>query len=56
LIVIHSAEEAIERYRWLLNHETERRKMGQAARERFLQEHTFQHRARQLVNTIQGYL
>ena len=56
LIVVHSAEEAIERYGWLLNHDTERRKMGQAARERFLKEHTFQHRAQQLVKTIQSYL
>ena len=30
--------------------------MGQAARERLLKEHTFRHRARQLIETIQGYL
>ena len=56
LIVVHSAEEAIERYRWLLSHDEARRKMGQAARERFLKEHTFRHRARQLVRIIEGYL
>ncbi len=56
LIVVHSAEEAIERYRWLLSHDEARRKMGQAARERFLKEHTFRHRARQLVKIIEGYL
>jgi hypothetical protein len=56
LIVVHSAEEAIERYGWLLNHDAERRKMGQAARDHFLKAHTFQHRARQLINTIQSYL
>ncbi len=56
LIVVHSAEEAIERYRWLLGHDEARRKMGQAARERFLKEHTFRHRARQLVRIIEGYL
>ena len=56
LIVVHSAEEAIERYTWLLAHDDARRKMGQAARERFLKEHTFRHRARQLVGIIQGYL
>lgn len=56
LIVVHSAEEAIERYTWLLAHDDARRAMGQAARERFLKEHTFRHRARQLVRIIQGYL
>ncbi len=56
LIVVHSAEEAIERYRWLLSHDEARRKMGQAARERFLKEHTFRHRARQLMRIIEGYL
>ncbi len=56
LIVVHSAEEAIERYTWLLAHDDVRRAMGQAARERFLKEHTFRHRARQLVSIIQGYL
>jgi len=56
LIVVHSAEEAIERYTWLLAHDDARRAMGQAARERFLKEHTFRHRARQLVGIIQSYL
>lgn len=56
LIIVHSAEEAIERYTWLLQHDEARRSIGQAARERLLKEHTFQHRARQLVATIQGYL
>jgi hypothetical protein len=56
LIIVHSVEEAIERYRWLLTHESERLAMGRAARERLLKEHTFRHRAQQLVATIQGYL
>jgi len=45
LIVVHSADEAIERYTWLLGHDDARLKIGQAARERFLKEHTFRHRA-----------
>jgi hypothetical protein len=56
LIVVHSAEEAVERYRWLLHHDETRRTIGQAARERLLKEHTFRHRARQLVETIRAYL
>jgi glycosyltransferase involved in cell wall biosynthesis len=56
LFVVHSQEEAIDRYRYLLSHDDERQAVGRAARERVLKEHTFQHRARQLVEIIQGYL
>ncbi len=56
LFVVHSREEAIERYRYLLSHDDESQAVGRAARERVLKEHTFQHRARQLVGIIQGYL
>jgi len=56
LIVVQSGEEAIERYRWLLQHDAERRKMGRAARERLLKEHTFRHRAQQVVEIVRGYL
>lgn len=56
LVVVHSASEAIERYDWLLRHDEARRTIGRAARERLLKEHTFRHRARQLVDVIAGYL
>lgn len=56
LIVVHSAEEALERMKWLLEHDEARRRMGQAARERFLKEHTFRHRARELIKIIEGYV
>ena len=56
LIIVHNAEEAIERYDWLLQHDEARRSIGRAARERLLKEHTFQHRARQMVEVIQGYM
>lgn len=56
VVVVHSTEEAIERYRWLLQHDAERRKMGRAARERLLKEHTFRHRAQQVVEIVRGYL
>jgi glycosyltransferase involved in cell wall biosynthesis len=55
LVVVNSRDEAIERIGWLLRHDAERQRMGQAARERLLNEHTFRHRARQLVETIKGY-
>jgi hypothetical protein len=56
IFVVHSQDEAIDRYRYLLTHESERLAVGQAARERVLKEHTFRHRARQLVEIVKGYL
>lgn len=57
LIVVHSEAEAVERYRWLLSHEAERERMGEAARARVLAEHTSRHRAAQLraiVEAVRG--
>ncbi len=56
LVVVNSAEEAADRYRWLLAHESERLAMGRAARERVLKEHTFRHRARRLVEIVRQTL
>ena len=56
IIVIHDKDEAVERYRWLLGHDAERRAIGSAARERVLREHTFRHRARQLVEIVKNTL
>jgi hypothetical protein len=56
LFIVHSREEAIDRYRWLLGHDAERAAVGQAARERVLKEHTFRHRARQLIEIMKSYM
>ena len=56
IIIVNSQEEALDRYRFLLNNEAERKRMAKAARERVLKEHTFRHRAQQLVEIIQGYI
>lgn len=56
IFIVNSAEEAQDRYRYLLSHESERLAAGAAARERVLKEHTFVHRARELVGIVQGYL
>ena len=56
IFVVHSQDEAIDRYRYLLTHESERLAVGHAARERVLKEHTFRHRARQLAEIVRGYL
>jgi glycosyl transferase family 1 len=55
LFVVHSADDAIERYRWLLAHDEARRRVGERARRRVLAEHTFLHRAHQLVRILQGH-
>lgn len=56
IIVVHSAEEAIDRYRFLLSHDSDRMALGAAARKRALAEHTYRHRATQLVHILQEYL
>ncbi len=56
LVLVNSAEEAIDRYRFLLAHEIDRKAIGMAARKRALAEHTFHHRAEQLVRIIKEYL
>ncbi len=56
IFVVHSRDEALDRYRYLLAHDTERQAAGQAARERVLKEHTFRHRAQELVDILQLYV
>lgn len=55
IIIVHDEAEAVERYRWLLSHDAERRAIGVAARARVLKEHTFRHRAEQLIKIIHNY-
>jgi spore maturation protein CgeB len=56
IVVVKERDEAVESYRWLLAHDSERRKIGTAARERVLREHTFRHRAQQLAEIVKGYV
>lgn len=55
VFIVGTAEEAIDRYRYLLSHDTERRAAGQAARERVLKQHTHRHRAQELVQIVHQY-
>jgi spore maturation protein CgeB len=55
IVVVASADEAIDRYRWLLAHDSERRALGAAARRRALADHTYTHRASELVAIIDEY-
>ena len=56
VIVVHSADEAVDHYRYLLANERERLAIGRAARERVLKQHTFRHRAGELVQIIKQYM
>jgi hypothetical protein len=56
LFVVESQAEAVELYRHLLAHDSVRRAAGDAARARVLAQHTFRHRARQLVDIVRGYV
>jgi spore maturation protein CgeB len=51
-VVVSSADEAVSTYRDLLADRAEAEAMGQRARERALDEHTYAHRARQLLELI----
>jgi hypothetical protein len=54
IAIVHSEEEAIDRYRFLLSHEPVRLAMGEAARRRALGEHTYAHRAARLLDILAG--
>jgi spore maturation protein CgeB len=52
VVVIHDAEEAVHAYRELLSSRARRAELGTAARARFLAEHTYRDRARQLLSLL----
>jgi len=52
LVVVETAKEALAAYRSLLGDPGEAEAMGQRARERVLDEHTYAHRARQLLELL----
>ena len=56
IIMAQSADEAIERYTYLLAHDRERRAIGAAAHRRVLKQHTFRHRAADLAGIIRQYM
>ena len=52
LLVVSSAEEAVAAYRELLDDPAQAEDMGRRARERVLDEHTYVHRSRQLLELV----
>jgi glycosyltransferase involved in cell wall biosynthesis len=53
IIIIKDSKEAIETYKWLLDDEESRIKMGELARQRVLKEHTIRHRVKKLIHIIE---
>ena len=52
ILIVRDAHDAISTYRRLLADPATRRELGRRARERFLQEHTYQHRAQELLEIM----
>jgi hypothetical protein len=52
LLVVESAAEAVDAYRSLLDDPAQAEELGRRARERVLDEHTYRHRARQLLDVL----
>ena len=53
VLVAHDDDEVLELYNWLLSDEEVRARMGTAARQRLLKEHTHKHRAQQLLSIFE---
>jgi len=56
IVLVHSAEEALERYRYLLSHDSERRSIAEAARARVLKQHSYRQRAQSLRTILEQYI
>jgi hypothetical protein len=54
ILVVHNQSEAIDTYRCLLREPGARRELGERAHHRLLHEHTYAHRANQLVAMLSG--
>jgi spore maturation protein CgeB len=52
LVIVQNADEAVAAYRQLVDDPGEAEAMGHRARERVLDEHTYRHRARQLLDLV----
>lgn len=54
IVMPRNEDEVLEIYNWLLESHEERARIGKSARERLLKEHTYRHRARQLISIIKS--
>lgn len=54
LVIVSDEREAIDTYKWLLSSKEDRNKIGKAARQRILREHTYLHRAQKLLDIFKN--
>jgi glycosyltransferase involved in cell wall biosynthesis len=54
IVVVSDANEAVDKYNWLLSSEEDRLKVANAARLRILREHTYVHRVHQLLGLMKN--
>jgi glycosyltransferase involved in cell wall biosynthesis len=52
IFVARDSKEAVELYNWLISSNKVRRKVGEAARNRVLKEHTYSHRAKEFIEIL----
>lgn len=52
--MVNDENEAVKTYRYLLDNEEKRERIGVLARECVLKEYTFRHRACQLIDIVRG--
>lgn len=52
IVVVESEEEAVEAYRWLLDSEEDRLRIGERARKRVLKDHTYRNRAEMIIKSV----
>ncbi|RPI74445.1 MAG: glycosyltransferase family 1 protein [Desulfobacteraceae bacterium] len=56
IITYHNSMECVEKILYYLEHETERSAIAKAGQSRTFKEHTYDHRARELVDIVKKYL
>lgn len=56
VVVYNSKEECLDKIKYLLEHEDERKKIAIAGQKRTLAEHTYKHRSKELFEIIRNYI
>jgi spore maturation protein CgeB len=56
IVTYKSKEECVEKMKWLLENSNKRESIAKAGQERVIREHTYKHRADELVRVINKYI
>jgi spore maturation protein CgeB len=54
IFVVKDEEDAAKTYEWLIDNDSIRMETGQAARKRVIDQHTYTHRAREVLEVIKA--